>query len=288
MTDASSIRRASDACRASLPESFPITIGVILGSGLGASADRFLNDGAKAIRYDQIPCMPKTHVVGHAGRLVVGQFGDVRVAMLQGRSHFYEGHDPETVTFATQLLAALGMSTLVVTNAAGGIRSTFQPGDLMLIEDHLRPLAAVDLAMHHVVNSPTDDLMSSRVSAIDGCNLWNAELRTIAGQIDSSLRIHSGTYAMMTGPTYETAAEIRTMRHLGADAVGMSTVPEAIAAASLGVKVLGVSCITNVAAGLSDKTLDHHEVTATASSVETAFVDWLWRLIPRISAATQT
>ncbi len=283
-----SILRAAEACRKLLPDPFPVDVGLILGSGLGASADRFLREGAQAIRYADIPGMPVTHVSGHAGRLVAGRLGAIRLAMLQGRSHIYEGHDPNAVVFGTQLLAALGMKILIVTNAAGGIRSTFAPGNLMLIEDHIRPLAAKDLSLHQLFRSDASkpEVLNAdsrpRAAAIDSARLWNAELRRRALETPTGLIVHSGVYAMMTGPTYETPSEIRMMRHLGADAVGMSTVPEAIAAAEAGVNVLGISCITNVAAGLSDKTLDHHEVTETATAVESQFVDWIWRMVPRL------
>ncbi len=253
-------------------------IGVILGSGLGPAADRLLQQGGLAIPFSVIPGMPITHVSGHAGRLVLGRIGGATVAMLQGRAHFYEGHATSKIQFGTRLLSQLGIRRLIVTNAAGGIRRSFSPGDLMLINSHLRPLAAKPLDFAMIQNRPCDFGTDASTQM-----LWSPSLRAIARNAATSLNVHEGVYAMMTGPTYETPAEIRMMEFLGADAVGMSTVPEAILAASCGIETLGVSCITNVAAGLSEGSLDHAEVTATASSVETEFVDWLWRVVSRMA-----
>lgn len=256
-----------------------VNVGVILGSGLGAAADRLLASGGASIPYSNIPGMPVPHVIGHPGRLVHGRIEKTQVIMLQGRVHSYEGHSLEAIVFGARLLSQLGVTILIVTNAAGGISPHFTPGDLMLIRSHLRPLTAEQLNIGWLLNQ------SRRQSDIPqqlNSFLWNPQLRIAAKSVTTDLRIHEGVYAMMTGPAYETPAEIRMLRHLGADAVGMSTVPEAMFAASRGIAVLGISCITNVAAGLSEKPLDHRDVTATASTIEAQFVDWLWKIVPRL------
>lgn len=260
-------------------------IGVILGSGPGSPADRLLAGSGKSLAYTSIPGMPLPHVIGHTGRLVLGRIDGISVAMLQGRVHCYEGHSSAAVAFGTRLLHAMGARTLIVTNAAGGIRADFQPGSLMLITSHLRPLATCCVTRHpdcgQLELPERSGLANARCSGTSKMHdlLWNEDLRNQLRPINSPLQIHEGVYAMMTGPNYETPAEIRAMRRLGADAVGMSTVPEALAAASLGMRVLGVSCITNVAAGLSTATLSHADVTATATAIEISFADWLWNVI---------
>ena len=263
-------------------------IGVILGSGLGSAADSLLALGGRSIAYTAIPGMPLPHVMGHTGRLVLGRIDGIPVAMLQGRVHCYEGHSIGAVEFGSRLLHAMGARTLIVSNAAGGIRAGFQPGSLMLITSHLRPLAVCHSTRHsndsHVALPAHFGLADGRCSGFRKMHdlLWNEDLRHQIRTINSPLQIHEGVYAMMTGPNYETPAEIRAMQRLGADAVGMSTVPEALAAASLGMRVLGVSCITNVAAGLSTASLSHAEVTATAATIEGPFADWLWEVIKTI------
>ncbi len=249
-------------------------VGIILGSGLGSAADDLLNAGGEAIEYSQIPGMPCPHVTGHAGRMVLGRVQGASVVMLQGRVHSYEGHSLADVLFGTRLLCELGIRSLLVTNAAGGIRESFVPGALMLIDSHLRPVSSRFPNFTAFCRGPGECSATGR-----NPHLWNERLRALALQQQTSLHIHEGVYAMMPGPCYETPAEIRMMRHLGADAVGMSTIPEAIFAASKGIDVLGVSCITNVAAGLSENLLNHAEVTATASSIEAEFVSWLWKVL---------
>ncbi len=254
-------------------------IGVILGSGLGSAADRLLSGGGKAVSYQNIPGMPVPHVAGHSGRLVFGAIHGRSVVMLQGRVHFYEGGTVESVTFGVRLMRRLGIQQLIITNAAGGIRDGILPGDLMLISDHIRPLAVAELRF---------DTMMANASLVGDTGrplLWSNTLRDAAKSVRTQLRIHQGVYSMMTGPAYETAAEIRMLRWLGADAVGMSTVPEALCAASLGIEVLGVSCITNVAAGLSTQLLSHHEVTTAAASIAAPFADWLWDVIAVMATA---
>ena len=271
-----------------MPKHETPSVGVILGSGLGAAADQLLAAGGKLLSYTSIPGMPVPHVIGHQGRCVSGQMRGIRTFMLQGRIHGYEGHALQSVQFGTRLLHALGVQTLILTNAAGGIRAGFAPGNLMVISSHLRPLAASWMRWHSfeqtATSSPLPDTATDRCSLVPSMRnlLWNKELRDRIGDISSPLEIHQGVYAMMTGPNYETPAEIRAMQRLGADAVGMSTVPEALLAAELGIRVLGVSCITNVAAGLSANSLSHADVTATAARIETPFANWIADVIEAI------
>ncbi|MCA9062620.1 MAG: purine-nucleoside phosphorylase [Planctomycetaceae bacterium] len=251
--------------------------GIVLGSGLGAAAEQLLKQGGTTIPCEQIPGMPMPGVAGHGGRLVAGMIHGQYVVMLQGRSHFYEGRSLREITFGVRLLAALGVSRLVLTNAAGGIQSGMRPGDLMLINGHLTMapvLTPAALQECGVMNPlPPDTEVGCRICP------WDLKLQQLAMQVPTDLTLHSGIYAMMSGPNYETPAEIRMLRYLGADAVGMSTVPEAVVASLRGMQVLGVSCITNIAAGLSDARLDHSEVTATASEIESRFVRWLWEVL---------
>ena len=282
--DAQSVTDAVETIRSLLPiasDEHP-RVGVILGSGLGAAADRLLSLGGESIDYTSIPGMPSPLVTGHAGRLVLGRITGIPVAFLRGRVHSYEGHSNAAVEFSTRLLHALGVKTLLITNAAGGIRAGFHPGNLMVISSHLRPMTAIH--QPHRSEPEQDQIPDSTGRGCSGIAemqdlLWNENLRERIRTIHSSLKIHEGVYAMMTGPNYETPAEIRMLRRLGADAVGMSTVPEAMTAASLGMRVLGVSCITNIAAGLSAATLSHADVTATATAIEEPFSDWLWNVI---------
>lgn len=261
------------ACIAEIAESVaapePLHTGVILGSGLGAVGRIAVAEGGIAIDYDKIPGMPIPAVAGHAGRLIVGTGRLAGTVFLQGRVHYYEGHSLSKITFATRLLHSLNIRQLVVTNAAGGIGKNFQPGDLMLLEGHWTLL---DVAENSAVTGRT----------ATASHLWSERLRHQAFQIATPLTVHRGVYAMMSGPNYETPAEVRMLQTLGVDAVGMSTVPEALAAAKRGIDVLGVSCITNVASGLSDQPLDHDEVKQTANSIENEFTDWMVELVQSI------
>jgi purine-nucleoside phosphorylase len=259
------------------------SVGVILGSGLGCAADRLLSGGGISVSYVDIPGMPRPQVVGHHGALVCGQVNDQCVVMLKGRVHWYEGRGLDDVLFGVRLLAGLGIRNLLVTNAAGGINPQFSPGDLMLIRSHLRPLLyTVPAAVPATVSGPSSNLNALEIREEHG--LWCDDLVASALRVKTSLRIHEGSYAMMPGPCYETPAEIRMLQKLGADAVGMSTVPEAVEAATLGLSVLGVSCITNCAAGLTDQTLSHSEVTATASAVSEQFSEWIWNVVGSINS----
>lgn len=250
--------------------------GIVLGSGLGAPAERLLNMGGIAIAFGEIPGMPVPRVPGHSGRLVTGTIDQLRVWMLQGRVHHYEGVSTAEIVFATQLLVNLGIRELILTNAAGAIHADFRVGDLMLIEDHLRP-PGCGLELRTL---PDRDMSDNAIRKLRHC-LWNTALLNAASTVPAGLRIHRGVYGLMTGPAYETPAEIRMMKMLGADVVGMSTVPEALNAALQGVPVLGISCITNMAAGLTAESLVHSHVTAAAASVEADFTDWIWRVITR-------
>ncbi len=227
-------------------------IGIILGSGLGVIADD-LKDSIR-IPYTEIPHFHGTSIEGHAGQMILGMFHGVPTVFLQGRFHLYEGYSMEEVVFPTRTICGLGIQTLILTNAAGGVNTRFRPGDLMLIEDHLNimgdnPLKGPNLAQ---LGPRFPDLSEA----------YSRECFEVMKEAakDAETPVHSGIYAGLLGPTYETPAEIRMYRTLGADAVGMSTVPEAIAANHLGVRVAGLSCITNLAAGLSPQKLSHQEV----------------------------
>ena len=272
-------------------------IGVVLGSGLGHATQGLRSSNGVAIPYREIPGMPTTSVAGHAGEFIAGHHGDSIVFMLKGRVQFYEGHSLETVTFATRVLHQLGVSDLILTNAAGGIHPHFQTGDLMLISSHvlwpsMNPFTgqAGESKSHFRTEGSTSQQSLSAVESQDELDepqdrksIWSARLRQVAASIPCELQVHQGVYAMMCGPNYETPAEVRAARHLGADAVGMSTVPEAFAASALGMSVLGISCITNIASGLSDQKLDHADVTLTSARVEREFSEWLWKVISRIA-----
>ena len=227
-------------------------IAVILGSGLGPLADRLKN--SIAIDYETIPHFPEVTVEGHMGRLIVGSVGERDVLYLQGRFHFYEGHSLEALTFPIRVLARLGVKTLILTAATGGIREGFQPGDLMMITDHN------NLIGQNPLRGPNDARLGPRFP--DMSEVYSKSLRAVAIKEAEKLGISlkQGVYAALPGPSYETPAEIRMLRTLGADVVGMSTVPEAIVARHSGLNVLGFALVTNVAAGLSESEISHEEV----------------------------
>lgn len=238
-------------------------LGVILGSGLGAWAESL--EGATAIPYAEIPHMPVSTVQGHAGRLWIGRTRGVTVACLQGRVHMYEGHEPERVVFGARLLARLGARGMLITNAAGGLSPWFSAGDLMLIRDHL------NLMFKNPLLGPNEAALGPRFP--DMTNAYDPALAaaTRAAALSLGLRLHEGVYAGLLGPSYETPAEIRMLRTLGADAVGMSTVPEVIALRHMRVPVTGISLVTNLAAGISPHELSHAEVEETARQARTRF-----------------
>ena len=238
-------------------------VAMVLGSGLGGFADRF--EDATVIPYSEIPWMPVSTVSGHSGNLVIGRLCDKRVAAMQGRAHLYEGRSPDEVVFGTRLMASIGAKTLVVTNAAGGIDPSFEPGDLMLIRDQLNLTGTSSLL------GPNDEATGPRF--VDMTDAFDpgliAEADRVAAELGVSLR--HGVYAGLLGPAYETPAEVRMLKTLGADAVGMSTVLEVLAARHMGLRVLGISCITNLAAGISKGPLSHDEVTETAATARAGF-----------------
>lgn len=238
-------------------------IAVILGSGLGDLADQLA--GATAIPYGEIPHFAETTVVGHRGRLVCGRLGETWVWAQQGRFHYYEGWTMADVVRPVRVLRRLGVDVFIITNAAGGINPAFSPGDLMLIADHL------NLTGTNPLLGPNEDAFGPRFP--DMTQAYDSELRALAHRVTAGLdlELREGVYAGLTGPTFETPAEIRMLRMLGADAVGMSTVAEVIAARHMGARVLGISCISNMAAGMLPEPLNHEEVLATGKRVAHAF-----------------
>jgi len=251
-------------------------VGLVLGSGLGSFAGKLKN--RVAIPYQEIPHFPvPSGVVGHAGELVLGDVERTSVAVLSGRVHFYEGRPMSEVVFPVRVLARLGVSAVVLTNAAGGIRRTFKPGDLMLIADHINAFGTNPLL------GPNEDSLGPRFP--DMSAVYDAALRKLAREKARKLGVplREGVYLGTAGPSYETPAEIRAYRVIGADAVGMSTVPEALVLRHAGIRVLGISTITNMAAGMLPQPLDHAEVLATTKRVGERFVRLLTALVPDIA-----
>ncbi len=242
-------------------------IGLVLGSGLGAFVDRIQNK--IVIPYQDIPHFKQCTVEGHEGRLILGTIADVPCVVLQGRLHVYEGHPMEDIVFPTRVMATLGIEILILTNAAGGINQTFRPGDLVLMEDH------INLMGHNPLVGPNISELGPRFP--DMTEAYAKDLRNIFQKASLNLgrEIKKGVYAALLGPTYETPAEIRMMRIIGADMVGMSTAPEAIAANHLGLKVCGISCITNMAAGIEQRALSHDDVKDMAAKVMEHFSNLL-------------
>ena len=249
-------------------------VAIVLGSGLGDFAGT-LKDTV-SIPYGDLPHWPASKVIGHDGRLVVGSLGGKRVAALSGRAHFYEGHDLRTVTFATRVIGRLGVKALILTNAAGGVNVQLTPGMLMVMDDHINLLGSNPLV------GPNEDAFGSRFP--DMTEVYSTRLRGLADLVarDQGLPIGHGIYVALHGPSYETPAEIRYLRAIGADAVGMSTVPEAIAARHMDIEVLGISCITNAAAGVLPQPLNHAEVMEVARQVKGAFAALLGGIIARL------
>ena len=252
-----------------------VSIAIVLGSGLGGFADELAN--AVAIPYVDIPGFARATVEGHAGRLVIGDAGGVCVAALQGRFHFYEGYSLEEVTFPIRVLNLLGVRTLILTNAAGTLNIEFTPGSLMVIGDHL------NLIGDNPLRGQNDERFGPRFP--DLTNTYARELQDIVVNEANAmgLEIRRGIYAGLSGPSYETPAEIHMVRTLGADAVGMSTVPEAIVARHMNMRVVGISCITNLAAGVSDRPVDHSQVMATGERVQESFTELLRRILPKLT-----
>jgi purine-nucleoside phosphorylase len=253
----------------------PPLIGVVLGSGLGAFGDTL--DGQVKVPYADIPKMPMSRVAGHAGNLCLGAVEGVEVACMQGRVHLYEGHEPERVVFGVRLLAKLGCRAVLLTNAAGGVHPSMRAGDLMLIVDH------INLTGRNPLMGPNMDSMGERFP--DMSQAYDAGLCDAARKaaIEVGVALKEGVYQANLGPSYETPAEVRMARAIGADAVGMSTVPEVIALRHMKVRTAAVSCITNLAAGISLTPLNHKEVEHTARLTRDAFVRLLARWV-RLSA----
>jgi purine-nucleoside phosphorylase len=249
-------------------------VAIILGSGLGDFASA-LGD-AVVMPYGDLPHWPVSRVIGHDGKLVVGTTRGRRIAALAGRCHLYEGHDVRTVSFAVRVLGVLGIKTLIVTNAAGGINTGFSQGALMVIDDH------VNLMGTNPLIGGNDERFGPRFP--DMTEVYSTRLRGIADRVGNAngLLLPHGIYIALLGPSYETPAEIRYLRTIGGDAVGMSTVPEAIVARHMGIDVLGISCITNMAAGVLDKPLDHAEVMETARRVRGQFIALLEGIVEQL------
>ena len=250
-------------------------IALVLGSGLGGFADDF--EEAVGIPYEDIPGFVRSTAQGHAGRLVVGKIDSVPVLAMQGRVHYYEGYSLEEVTFAVRTFGLLGVKTIVLTNAAGGINVQLTQGALMVISDHLNLMGVNPL------RGPNDERFGPRFP--DMSAVYSHELQELV--VDEAkaigVEVRRGIYGALSGPSYETPAEIHLLRNLGADAVGMSTVPEAIVARHMGLEVLGISCITNMAAGISDEPINHEEVMATGDRVRETFSELLRRVISAIN-----
>jgi purine-nucleoside phosphorylase len=252
-------------------------IALVLGSGLGAFADEF-GDAAK-IPYAEIPHFPQSTAIGHAGKLVIGKVGAIPVAGMQGRVHLYEGYSAKEVAFPIRVFARMGVKAMILTNAAGGIKREFVQGRLVVISDH------INLQGVNPLTGPNDERFGLRFH--DMTSAYDRRFREMAVGEGNRMGIgmYEGVYAGLLGPSYETPAEIRYLRAIGADLVGMSTVPEVIAARHSGIRVLGISCVTNAAAGILDRPLDHLEVLETAERVKGQFIGLLKAVIPRIAEA---
>jgi purine-nucleoside phosphorylase len=255
-------------------------IALVLGSGLGGFADDF--EESVSIPYEEIPGFVRSTAQGHAGRLVIGKIDSVPLLAMQGRVHYYEGYSLEEVTFPVRTFGLLGIKTLVLTNAAGGINVQLTQGALMVISDH------VNLMGVNPLRGPNDDRFGPRFP--DMTAVYSPELQELV--VDEAkaigVEVRRGIYGALSGPSYETPAEIHLLRNLGADAVGMSTVPEAIVARHMGLEVLGISCITNMAAGISDEPINHEEVMATGDRVRETFAELLRRVIAAINSRSIT
>ncbi|HJZ83394.1 MAG TPA: purine-nucleoside phosphorylase [Pyrinomonadaceae bacterium] len=251
-----------------------VSVAIVLGSGLGSFADDLIE--AVKIPYTEIPGFARATVEGHAGTLVVGAIGSLTVAAMQGRFHFYEGYQLEEVTFPIRVLKLLGVRTLILTNAAGSLNTEFTPGSLMVISDHINLMGVNPLIGRN------DDRFGPRFP--DLTTTYDPDLQNMV--IDEAeaigIDMRRGVYAALSGPSYETPAEIHMVRTLGADAVGMSTVPEAIVARHMDMRVVGISCITNLAAGVSNRPVDHSQVIATGERVREQFTELLNRVVAKI------
>jgi purine-nucleoside phosphorylase len=274
MTDQFSL---ADSAAQSILQRTPLRpkIGLVLGSGLGAFADS-LTDSTR-VPYSDIPSFPPSTAIGHAGRLVIGNAGRISVAAMQGRVHQYEGYSAQQVAFPIRVFGRIGIKAVILTNAAGGINLGYSQGALVLIEDH------INLQGTNPLVGPNDDRFGVRFP--DMTEAYSRAFRQIAREEASKLNIilHQGIYAALLGPSYETPAEIDHLRRIGADLVGMSTVAEVIAARHMGLNVLAISCVTNMAAGILDQPLSHAEVMQTGERVKSTFEALLRAVLPRIA-----
>jgi len=253
---------------------FKPEIGLILGSGLGILADEI--EDASYISYGNIPNFPVSTVEGHAGRFVIGNLQGKKVIAMQGRFHYYEGYQMQEVTFPVRVMKKLGVKTLIVTNAAGGVNESFKPGDLMIINDH------INFAFDNPLIGKNYDDLGPRFP--DTSRAYDRDLikKAIEAAEENNIEVKQGVYTFLTGPSYETPAEIRMVRFLGGDAVGMSTVPEVTVAAHSNIKAIGISCITNMAAGILDQPLSHEEVVETAAMVRETFITLVKKIVEKL------
>lgn len=249
-------------------------IGLVLGSGLGSFADSLTD--ATRIPFHEIPAFSRSTAIGHAGQLVIGQAGDIPTAVMQGRVHLYEGYSPQQIAFPTRVFGRMGIRAVILTNAAGGINLTYKRGALVVLSDH------INLQGNNPLAGPNDERFGLRFP--DMTHSYDKSYRQMAREEARKLdmTLHEGVYAALLGPSYETPAEIRYLRTIGADLVGMSTVFEVLAARHMGIKVLAISCVTNMAAGILDQPLSHQEVMETGERVKTSFEALLRAVIPRI------
>ncbi len=275
----SKIEKACKKLRKKFGDKTP-TVGLILGSGLGRFADS-LKDKV-VVPYGEIPGFPVSSVKGHAGQLVLGRVGETWALVMQGRVHYYEGYEMSEVVFPTRVLVSLGCKILVITNAAGGVHPDFEPGDLVLLHDHINLMGSNPLM------GANPDKLGPRFP--DMSDAYDQKLRALTKEVAraQNVDLRTGVYAAMSGPSYETPAEIRMARTIGADLVGMSTVPEVIAANHMGARVIGISCVTNLAAGISPVPLSHEEVADTANQVEKTFVGLIGALAQRLDEVTRS
>jgi len=250
-------------------------IGLVLGSGLGAFANEI--PGASRIDYKNIPHFPRSTAIGHAGRMVIGKVADVPVAVMQGRVHFYEGYTQREVIFPMRVMARMGIRAVLLTNAAGGINTNFKQGCLVVLRDH------INLQGTNPLIGPNDERFGERFPDMTQAYWKPYQAAALQDGKRLGIEIAEGVYAALTGPSYETPAEIRYLRAIGADLVGMSTVPEVIAAAHMGIRVLGISCVTNMAAGILDQPITSEEVMETGERVKADFVALLRAVIPRMN-----
>jgi purine-nucleoside phosphorylase len=278
MSPSSSLIKQTDEAVKAIGERSPLrpAIGLVLGSGLGAFAKTL--DKAVSIPYSEIPHFAASTVVGHRGELVLGYAHGVPVAVMAGRVHYYEGHPMTQVIFPVRVLGRLGVKALVLTNAAGSVNVNYKPGELMVIEDHINFMGTNPMI------GPNEDQLGQRF--FDMSEAYDPQLREIAEKAcwKAAVTVRKGVYIAVSGPSFETPAEIRMARAMGADAVGMSTVPEVIAARHMGIRVLGISCITNMAAGVLKQKLDHREVLEVGERVKAGLMDVLGRIIQGTAA----